>query len=527
MDKLLNLLRPLVIQNYRAPYWVLGITITIAAVAGYFALQLRIDTNLSNLLPESNEHVQALERLQNTVGGETAMEVAIQSPSFEDNKQFAQDLIQQSLKLYDDRTDNYFFERVEFKKETEILKNNALYFATGRELQDIRQYLKDEINAAKEEANPFLIDFEEEEPDTADQSEQLSQFEESYQSLIPSEYPVSEDSTVMVVKFFPTGSKSDLTYLEDMFAEYDSLLAEMNPQSYNKEMEVYFGGRLKRHLSEINSIMGDVFNSFASGISSVILLVMIYFFAKKYSRYRKGSHEEQNHGFFGHLLRVPVPVVVIGVPLLISLLWTFGLTYFVLGMLNTMTSVLFVILFGMGIDYGIHFYARYIELRSSGNEIKEALLATYDRTGSAIMVSALTTAFSLFVLVLARFRGFSEFGFIAGTGIILALFCMLFVLPSLLVLFERYGWILLNEDAPRESESKIFHRFPLARTIVIIGLIVSGVTIWNSNQIKFQYDFGELEPEFPSTSSLGVCRARWYPEISAILPTLWPTMKPR
>ncbi len=496
MNKLLNFLRPLLKQNYRSPYWVLAISILLAIGAGFYAVQLRIDTDLANLLPKSNEHVKALERLQNTVGGETDMQVAIQSPSFEDNKRFAQDLIDKSLKLYDESRDNYFFERAEFKKETEILKDNALYFATGRELQDIRGYLKDEIQSAKEEANPFLIDFEEEE-DTATGNQQLSRFEESYESLIPSEYPVSEDSTVMVVKFYPTGSKSDLTYLQEMFTEYDSLIAEMNPQSYNSEMEVYYGGRLKRHLTEINSIMGDVFNSFASGISSVIVLVMLYFFVKKYIRYRKGSSEQQSHSFWDHLIRLPVPVLVIGIPLLVSLFWTFGITYFVLGMLNTMTSVLFVILFGMGIDYGIHFYARYIEMRSGGMDIYDALLGTYNKTGSAILVSALTTAFSLFVLISAKFRGFSEFGFIAGTGIMLALFCMLFVLPSLLVIFERFGWILLNKDAKQPVGPNLLTRFPFARTIVVLGLMISGVVLWNSGQLRFQYDFGDLEPEFP------------------------------
>lgn len=467
-----------------------------AVVAGFYAFQLRIDTDLANLLPKTNNHVLALERLQETVGGETDMQVAIQSPSFEDNRRFAEDLIRESLQLYDERTDNFFFERAEFKKDTEILKDNALYFATGRELSEIRQYLEEEIRSAKEEANPFLIDFEEEEEE-AGGSEDLQRFEESYEALIPTEYPVSEDSTVMVVKFYPTGSKSDLTYLRDMFASYDSLLTELNPQSYNPEMEVYFGGRLKRHLSELDSIMNDVFSSFASGVSSVILLVMLYFFFKKYLNYRRGSTERQKHSFWEHLLRMPVPVLVIGIPLVMSLLWTFGITYFALGMLNTMTSVLFVILFGMGIDYGIHFYARYIELRSDGMNILDALLATYDRTGSAILVSALTTAFSLFVLVIAQFRGFSEFGFIAGTGILLALFCMLFVLPSLLVIFERLGWILLNPNEKEQTGRKLLQRFPINRTIVLVGLVLSVLVIWNSKNLRFQYDFGRLEPEFP------------------------------
>src|SRR5690625_8006908 len=79
---------------------------------------------------------------------------------------------------------------------------------------------------------------------------------------------------------------------------------------------------------------------------------------------RNGGDEMKKHSIWSHLIRMPVPVMVIGIPLLISLAWTFGLTYFQLGVLNTMTSVLFVILFGLSIDYGLHYYARYIELRS-------------------------------------------------------------------------------------------------------------------------------------------------------------------
>ncbi|HEX6982773.1 MAG TPA: MMPL family transporter [Balneolaceae bacterium] len=496
MEKILQFFRPLIKLNYRHPYWVIAVALLLSVILGSFAVQLKIDTNLANLLPEKNPHVLALEELQQTVGGETPMKVAIKSPSFKDNKEFALDLIRESLQLFDHQTGQYFFERAEFRKETEFLKNNALYFATPSELNEITNFLEHEIQNAKEEANPFLISFgtdneEEESPD-------ISDFEETYNSLIPSEYPISEDSTLMVVSFYPTGSKSDLDYLENMFAAYDSLLTTMNPGSYNADMEVKFGGRLQRHLFEINSITNDVFNSFASGISSVVLLVMFYFFIKKYIHYRKGNSGDEDRSFWEHLIRMPVPVLVIGLPLLISLAWTFGVTYFVLGMLNTMTSVLFVILFGMGIDYGIHFYARYIEIRSAGKSVKDALFTTYENTGSAIIVSALTTALSLFVLIFAQFRGFSEFGYIAGSGILLALFCMLFVLPALLVIFERMNWILINQKMGEEAQTdKSGHRFPWSRAIVVVGLLISFAVILNYQKLDFQYDFAELEPDYP------------------------------
>ncbi|WP_440998696.1 efflux RND transporter permease subunit [Fodinibius sp. SL11] len=494
MEKILHFFRPLIKFNASHPFWVLGVSILSAILLGGYALQLKIDTDLANLLPEQNPHVLALDELQETVGGETAMEVAVKSPNFEDNKRLINDLIRESLKLYDDESNRYFFKRSEFRKETDFLENNALYFATSDELADIKSYLKDEIQKAKEDANPFLVDFDDEEED----STEMGRFEESYEALIPLEYPISADSTIAVFKLYPTGSKSDLSYLRRMFSSYDSLLTEMNPQSYNAEMQVEYGGRLKRHLSEIDSIMGDVFSSFASGISSVLLLVMFYFSFKKYLNYQRGSKEGREHTFWEHLLRLPVPILVIGIPLVISLTWTFGITYFVLGTLNTMTSVLFVILFGMGIDYGIHYYARYIEFRAGGKPIMDSLIETYENTGSAILVSGLTTAFSLYVLVLAQFRGFSEFGFIAGSGIILALLCMLFIIPSLLVVFERLNWILFNaSEAPKDRSKSLMHRFPFARSIVVMGLLISVAVVFNSQHLQFQYDFGDLEPEFP------------------------------
>jgi len=161
-----------------------------------------------------------------------------------------------------------------------------------------------------------------------------------------------------------------------------------------------------------------------------------------------------------------------------------------------MTSVLSVILFGMGIDYGIHFYARYLEMRSAGQTVDQALFGTYDKTGTAIMVSGLTTALSLFVLMVARFRGFSEFGFIAGMGIILALFCMLFVLPALVVIFENWSWILINPQMSAGGNSSSPRHFPLARTVVIVGMLIAVAVVVNYRHLHFQYNFGKLEPTF-------------------------------
>lgn len=500
MQKIIEFLEPLIQLNIKRPYTVLLFALFTAVAGGYLATNLTVDTDIANLLPTSNPNVQALEKLQETAGGETSMEVAIKSPSFEANVKFANKLAEESLKLHYDRYNGQFFTDAEFRRETDLLKDNALYLATSTELDSIIAYLQDEIQLAKEEANPFLIDFddfEEEEESSAGEDADLDRFKESYDMLVPSEYPVNEDSTLAILTLYPSGSRSDITYLEDMFSEFQDLIDRLDPSSYHPEMEVRFGGRLKRHLTELESIMNDVYSSFAMGISSVLLLVVLYFTIKKYLNYRRTDPRLQRHSLLQHIIRAPVPMLIIGIPLLVSLMWTFGITSLTLGMLNTMTSVLFVILFGLGIDYGIHFYARYIELRADGNEVAGSIIKAYERTGTAVVVSALTTASALFILIFADFRGFSEFGYIAGMGIMFALLCMLFVLPSLLVLFERWNWLLLPPRSEERIFIPLFRRFPLSRSIIIFGIVTAAAVIAFSGNLRFEYDFGKLEPEFP------------------------------
>jgi len=496
MFRIIALLKPLIRFNYSHPYIILAIALLLSVISATFALRLTVDTDIANLLPPSNKYVKALDELKERVGGETEMEVVISSDSFDDNMRFARDLIERSMALEYPRRGNLYFSRYEFRKETEVLERYALYLATENEIQDLLAFLDDEIEQAKLDANPFFIDFEDDFDDEEEEDLRKRNFEETYADLVPSEYPVSADSTVLLLKFFPTGSRSDLRFLRDMFNDYEKLVEEMNPASYNPDMVVKYGGRLKRHLLEIDSIMNDVYSSFATGMSSVILLVMLYFFLKKYINYRRGDPALRKHSIWVHVARMPISTLIIGLPLLFSLTYTFAIAYFVLGVLNTMTSVLFVILFGLGIDYGLHFYARYLEKRSEGMEILDALLQTYESTGLAIMTSAVTTAIALFVLTYAEFRGFSEFGFISGLGILFAYLSMIYILPAFIVFFERMGLILVNKNEGKVLVNKPPKRYPYSRSILIFGIGVILFVGFNTNKLVFEYDFSNLEPEF-------------------------------
>ena len=106
-------------------------------VSAFFASRLTIDTDLANLLPPDHPNVLALEELRERVGGETELQVVINSPSFEANKAFAEDIIPKSMELRYERGDRPYFSRYEYTRDTDVLKDYALYLATDSELDEL------------------------------------------------------------------------------------------------------------------------------------------------------------------------------------------------------------------------------------------------------------------------------------------------------------------------------------------------------------------------------------------------------
>jgi uncharacterized protein len=109
----------------------------------------------------------------------------------------------------------------------------------------------------------------------------------------------------------------------------------------------------------------------------------------------------------------------------------------------------------------------------------------------------LTTATALYVLVFADFRGFSEFGFIAGTGIIFALISMTIVLPALLTSFENIR--LLNLETSLDIEGAQLDRsgrYRGARGLVFASAAMVVAALVFLPRVEFEYDFGRLEPEY-------------------------------
>ena len=138
---------------------------------------------------------------------------------------------------------------------------------------------------------------------------------------------------------------------------------------------------------------------------------------------------ENRRPFLGVLTMIPVALVV---------LWTFGLMYASGIPFGPVTATLTGLAVGIGVPYTIHMARRFEEDRLSYATIGEAIRETTTRTGGALAGSALTTAAGFGILITSTLTPFRQLGQVVSYAIVLSLVGAVLVLPSLLVLWERW-----------------------------------------------------------------------------------------
>lgn len=118
--------------------------------------------------------------------------------------------------------------------------------------------------------------------------------------------------------------------------------------------------------------------------------------------------------------------------LLIGLIWTAAFAMLAIGHLNII-SVAFAVLFvGLGVDFGIHFALRAREALGETGDKTAALEQAGASVGGALALSALCAAVGFFAFLPTNYKGLAELGLISGTGMFIALFVNLTLLPALM-----------------------------------------------------------------------------------------------
>ncbi len=152
--------------------------------------------------------------------------------------------------------------------------------------------------------------------------------------------------------------------------------------------------------------------------------------------------------------------LISGIPLVIGVVWTIGIAGFVLGRLNIMTAMYLVALLGLGIDYAIHLLTTFVQERDSGAQFVDAVAESFRKSGSGILLGALTTAVAFFALLVAKSDMVRELGVMAGAGVLCELLAMFILVPTLL------AWQEHRNVRRGRGESKLLARFSPGATLL-------------------------------------------------------------
>jgi predicted RND superfamily exporter protein len=124
------------------------------------------------------------------------------------------------------------------------------------------------------------------------------------------------------------------------------------------------------------------------------------------------------------------------VPMSLALIVTFGFAAIVYGELASASAGFAALLAGLGIDFIMLVYGRYVDERNRELSMAEALINTIRSTYPGVFIAAITTAATFYGFLATDFEGMTQLGFLTGTGIIFFFLSVTFVLPALLVLNE-------------------------------------------------------------------------------------------
>jgi hopanoid biosynthesis associated RND transporter like protein HpnN len=150
-------------------------------------------------------------------------------------------------------------------------------------------------------------------------------------------------------------------------------------------------------------------------------------------------------------------------------------------------SVAFAVLFvGIGVDFGIQFSVRYRRERHRNNDLNAALAAGAAGIAKPLALAAAATAAGFYAFVPTDYRGISELGLIAGTGMIVAFITSITLLPALLTILgtpPEHREVGYRRLAPVDR-FMARNRIPI---LVLTGIcVLAGLPLLND--LKFEFN---------------------------------------
>jgi predicted RND superfamily exporter protein len=234
-------------------------------------------------------------------------------------------------------------------------------------------------------------------------------------------YYLSADHSMVLILAKPKGPAQDIDFDHALLSDLRTRIVKVRQQFAAQEAielddvpSVEIGGGHRIALEDATLIKKDIAWNSATSVVGVLIL---FFLA--YRRFATA-----HYAFL---------------PLATGLALTFIFAAVTLGSLNSATSGFSALLVGLGIDFTIVTYGRYLEGRLGGMAPSEALDEMAAYSGPAVVLGAVTTVGTFYAFLATRFSGLREFGLLTGTGIVFMMIAAFLILPALVTLFDRTG----------------------------------------------------------------------------------------
>ena len=192
---------------------------------------------------------------------------------------------------------------------------------------------------------------------------------------------------------------------------------------------------------------------------------------------------------------------LVALPLIVAVLFALGWAKFSVGGFNLLTTFLPALVLGLSIDYGIHLLFRFSEERLAEHSVSEAIKITIMKKGKGIFIAALTTAAVFTTLIFSRSQGLVEMGIITSLGIMISFLVYLFLLPALIISFQR--WRRRKRAVElfdyRDKLGYVVDKsLKYGKSLLVVSAILSILALVGALQLDFQFTSNSVSTEVES-----------------------------
>ena len=130
------------------------------------------------------------------------------------------------------------------------------------------------------------------------------------------------------------------------------------------------------------------------------------------------------------------------------------------------------VMVGAGTDYAVFLISRYHDYVRRGEDSDQAVKMALMSIGKVIAASAATVAIAFLAMVFTKLEVFSAVGPAISISVVVAFLCAITLLPALLVLAGRRGWIKPRRDLTTRTWRILGTRVVRRPKIHLVGSLV-------------------------------------------------------